>query len=141
MSYIAVFGPPGAGKSTVIHAAQAQGIAALDLEDYASHEERVAAARDFAATHERGLLGAADVAPEEFPAGTACVLLLPAEETLRARVIGRGDERAHKWLEHALKVRGEHAAMARAGMFIAVYEDDVAPEVIVDRMAALCGLR
>ncbi|HEY3357449.1 MAG TPA: hypothetical protein VGQ83_29635 [Polyangia bacterium] len=127
--YVAIYGPPGAGKSTVIRAARDAGLPAFDLEDSGgSREDRVRTVAEVARHGGSALFGAADVPPEGFPAGTILVLLLPSEAALQANVELRGDRRGHKWTSTALRVRAEHEQMASVGMFHLVLRENLSPE-------------
>lgn len=130
---IAIYGPPGAGKTSLIVAARARDIPAVDLEtrghDYASRRDALAG---LALTAPPTIIGAADATPEDFPAGTWFVLLAPAPAELERRVRGRGDRRDFKWVDHALQVRLEHLAMADAGVFDQVIEVDGSPDAVLD---------
>ncbi len=132
-SYIAIYGPPGAGKTSLIAAANAREIPAVDLEtegqDYASRRGALAA---LALTAPPTIIGAADAKPEDFPSGTWFVLLAPAPDELERRVRTRGDRRDLKWVDHALRVRLEHLAMADAGVFDQVIEVDGSPDAVLD---------
>ena len=130
---IAIYGPPGAGKTSLIAAAQARNIPAVDLEtkghDYATRRDALAA---LALTAPPNIIGAADATPEDFPVGTWFVLLAPAPAELERRVRARGDRRDLKWVDHALQVRLEHLAMADAGVFDQVIEVDGSPDTVLD---------
>ncbi len=135
--HIALYGPPGAGKSTVILAAINAGWQALDLEDAGStFEERRAIIKSFADGEKPWtLFGAADLTPELFPLGTKFVLLLPDEEVLVKRVEARNDQRVHKWVKNAKKVREEHALMAKQNVFDLVITEDTSPEEILMKLS------
>lgn len=135
---VAIYGPPGSGKSTLVAVAKKIGWHAVDLEGIGSTvEERKAAVVSYVRDKKSGILfGAADIPPELFPQETKFVLLAPGEDVLTARVQGRNDTRAHKWIEHAKKVRGEHLQMAEAGAFDLVITDDIAPEKILGMIAS-----
>ena len=126
---IAIYGPPGAGKSTVIAFAKKIGWHAIDLEDVGSTlEDRKAALFEFTHGDDSNILfGAADIPPEFFPHGTKFVLLAPDEDVLVTRVQARNDRRIHKWIEQAKKVRGEHLQMAKSGAFDFVITEDLSP--------------
>ncbi len=135
--HIALYGPPGAGKSTLVFVAKKMGWNTLDLEDAGSTFEKRLAAVD---KYKDGkspwtLFGAADIPPESFPKGTKFVLLAPDEGELIARVQGRNDMRAHKWIEHAKKVRGEHLQMAKDGVFDLVITESLSPEETIKKIA------
>ena len=125
--------PPGAGKTSLIVAAKARNIPAVDLEtqghDYVSRRDALAA---LASTAPPTIIGAADATPEDFPLGTWFVLLAPAPDELERRVRTRGDRRDLKWVDHALQVRLEHLAMADAGVFDQVIEVDGSPDTVLD---------
>lgn len=134
---IALFGPPGVGKSTLVALARSRGVAAVDAETLgATHDERAGALGELlgSANAEPLLIGAADLPPEAFPAGTRFVLLLPPEEELERRVAARGDRREHKAVDHARRVRAEHAAMR--GRFDVVIETAGSPEETLGRVLA-----
>ena len=140
-THIAVYGPPGAGKTSVVTAAQARGISAVDLEvkgqDYASRRDALAAMVLGAPPM---VIGAADARPEDFPKGTCFVLLAPSPDELVRRVRLRGDRRDLKWVDHALQVRREHLMMADEGVFDLVVRDDASPDAVLDLiLAAVVG--
>lgn len=138
---IAVYGPPGAGKSTLIATAIRRGLCAVDLEatgiGTAPRDAALAAIQRGATTT---LVGAADATPEDFPVGTWFVLLAPPPEELERRVRARGDRREQKWVLHALQVRDEHLAMAEAGCFDLVVRAVESPDQVLDRILAAAGL-
>jgi len=135
--HIAVYGPPGAGKTSLVQAATAHGYSARDLEeDGRTYAERAAALAGLPETAPCTLFGAADATPEDFPAGTRFVLLAPSPDELVRRVKGRGDQRNHKWVEHALQVRREHLVMADEGVFDLVIAVDGPPAVVLDIIVA-----
>lgn len=128
----ALYGPPGAGKSTIINAAIEAGWPAVDLEEAGeTYEERKEALQKFQAGDGKMLFGAADLKPEDFSSETELIVLLPPPEILAERVEERGDARVHKGLEHALKVWREHNEMAERGVFSLVIEDNLPPEEIL----------
>lgn len=135
--HIALYGPPGAGKSTVIAFAKTIGWNAVDFEDVGANlEERKKALSNLAQEGAPfALFGAADIPPEVFPSGTVFVLLAPAEDVLIGRVQHRNDTRAHKWIEHAKKVRNEHLQMAKDGVFQMVITEDFTPEDILKKLS------
>ncbi len=135
--HVALYGPPGAGKSTVISCAKMLGWHAIDLEDTGfTLEERKNALRLLTQGESNWtLFGAADIPPEFFQEGTKFVLLLPGEDVLTDRVRQRNDTRAHKWIEHAKKVRNEHLQMANQDVFDLVITEDVDPEDIVRKIS------
>jgi hypothetical protein len=130
---IAIYGPPGAGKTSLIAAAQARDIPAVDLEgegdDYASRRDALQA---LVLAGPPNIIGAADAMPEDFPAGTWFVLLAPPPKELERRVRARGDRRDLKWVHHALRVRQEHLAMAEASVFDQVIEVDGSPDAVLE---------
>lgn len=134
--HLAIYGPPGAGKTSLVQAATARGFPARDLEEvgdvYAERRSALARLGDHAPPT---LLGAADLTPEDFPPGTRFVLLAPSPEELVRRVQRRADTRDHKWIEHALQVRREHLVMADEGTFDLVLQEDGTPEEILDIIA------
>ena len=134
--HLAIYGPPGAGKTSLVQAAMARGFPARDLEEvggvYAERSSALARLRDHAPPT---LFGAADLTPEDFPPGTRFVLLAPSPEELVRRVQQRADIRDHKWIEHALQVRREHLVMADEGTFDLVIQVDCTPEEILDVIA------
>lgn len=135
-NHIALYGPPGAGKSTVISFAKKLGWNALDLEDVGTtFEDRKTVISNFIdGDRPRTFFGAADIPPQLFPKGTKFILLAPDEETLIGRVQERNDTRAHKWIEHAKKVRNEHLQMAKNGAFDLVITDNLSPEEILEKI-------
>ncbi len=131
--YIVLYGPPGAGKSTIIKAAKELGWPAIDLEEAGeTYEERRKALAKHQDSEEFTLFGAADLKPEDFSKDTKLVLLLPPVEILAKRVEERADAREHKGLEHALKVWLEHNEMAEQGVFNLVIEDDLPSEKVLE---------
>ena len=134
---IALYGPPGSGKSTLIAAARARGLVAVDLETTAlGSPARARALAGLRHAPHPTLVGAADAPPEDFPAGTCFVLLAPAPAELERRVRARGDRRERKWVDHALQVRAEHLAMAAAGRFHLVVEAVATPGEVLDHILA-----
>lgn len=98
-SFIALHGPPGCGKSTIIKQARKQGQLAYDIEELGdSYAARLAAAREVFAKHrgERVLFGAADLSPKDFPDGTKQVLILPPKDIYCSRVNCRDTDIPHK---------------------------------------------
>jgi guanylate kinase len=128
--HVAIYGPPGAGKSALVERAVACGRLARDLEDVGdTYSERQAFAADLGDTNPT-LFGAADLCPEDLPAGTRLVLLAPSSAELVRRVRLRGDAREHKWIAHALQVRQEHLDMAEQGVFDLVVRDGSCDEIL-----------
>lgn len=141
--HIAIYGPPGAGKTSAIAAARTRGLSAIDLEaaghDYASRRDALAS---LILTAPVMFIGAADARPEDFPKGTWFVLLAPSPDELVRRVRLRGDRRDLKWVDHALQVRREHLMMADEGVFDLVIRDDGSPDAVLDLiLAAVAGPR
>lgn len=141
--HVAVYGPPGAGKSALVRHAALVGHDSWDLEDAG----RTRAQRSAALSRQLPLsaptfLGAADLRPQDLPEGTRLVLLVPSSQELTRRVRLRGDRRAHKWVQHALQVRLEHLAMADAGVFDLVLHDDGPVDHLLRRITSeLAGPR
>lgn len=132
--HIAVYGPPGVGKSTLISYAKNHVESAIDLEDVgATYEDRLRYLQT-ADLQKLTLFGAADLKPEDFPAGTKFVLLLPEKDVLRRRVELRGETCEHKWIGHAVKVHGEHNAMAENGVFDFILREDISPDAEFERI-------
>lgn len=92
---IAIFGPPGSGKSTIVELAHKRGIKAFDFElDGNNYTERLENAKQIFKQIENDfdkvvLFGAADLALEDFPVGTKFVMLLPPKEEYERRLTER----------------------------------------------------
>lgn len=110
-SVIALFGPPGSGKSALIEYARSQGYDAIDVKRLgASTEERRVGFADFLKQRDSSkmlFVGAADLSPEAFPEGTRFFILLPSSEKYLARAkqrdalyaSKRDQDPAGKWFE------------------------------------------
>lgn len=94
---IAIFGPPGVGKSTLIKFAKNKGILAFDFENF-SNEGRLSRARGiFKKTEKRqALFGAADLQPKDFPSDVKLVLILPPKNIYLERLRERDEMSPHK---------------------------------------------
>lgn len=89
---VAVFGPPGSGKSSLIEYAKRRGYTGFDLETAAqTAEERRVVLEAFLAQHsnEAVFIGTADLLPEDFPNGTMSVMLLPSKKVYLDRLAHR----------------------------------------------------
>jgi guanylate kinase len=99
MVFVALFGPPGVGKSDLIRLAQESDIEAYDIETFGhSYEERKAGLIKVLG-QVRGpyvLFGAADMKIKDFPVGTKTILLLPPILEYKNRVEQRDKEYPHK---------------------------------------------
>ena len=133
--HLAVYGPPGSGKTSLVQRAVSRGYLAQDLEEvgktYTERRAFIAELGDVEPT----MFGAADLCPEDLPSGTRLVLLVPSATELVRRVRKRGDGRDHKWIEHALQVRREHLQMADEGVFDLVIRVDASTDEILDIIA------
>ena len=134
--HLAVYGPPGAGKTALVREALERGYASRDLEDVGdTYLERSRFLASLEGDGQLVLFGAADLTPEDFPPGTRFVLLAPSPDELVRRVRRRADQRDHKWIEHALQVRREHLLMADQGVFDLVIREDGPTNVVLDLIA------
>lgn len=84
---IAVFGPPGAGKSTTVERLRQLGYLTLDLEQYSTSAERKAAASALSRFPSSApfIIGAADTSPADYSDDTLTVLILPPAPTYYER--------------------------------------------------------
>lgn len=104
MQFILLLGPPGSGKSTIIQAAQQNGMEAYDLEEYghgsSGHEKRTEKAKELVKERENddgvALIGMADVDPSVFPANATKIMILPSLEIYKARLEKRDAEQVEK---------------------------------------------
>ncbi len=96
---IALFGPPGVGKTTLIRTAKSHRIPAIDLEDVSSStEERRAYVQNlFSGDYVHTMIiGAADLHQNDFPDFVETVLLLPEKNTYLQRMEMRDSDMPHK---------------------------------------------
>lgn len=84
---IAIFGPPGVGKSTLIKLAIKRGIKTFDFEDF-SEEEVLKRAKEIFKKVSGGIVlyGAAGLQPYDFPQDVELVLVLPPKTVYLERV-------------------------------------------------------
>ncbi len=90
---LALFGPPGVGKSTLVRTARQLGFSAFDLEKMGENkQERTLALGNI--KNEQGIVfvGAADVEAVAFPTNTKFVLLLPPKDIYLKRMLQRNEE-------------------------------------------------
>lgn len=101
---IALFGPPGVGKSTIVYLAQKRGIPALDLETIEeARNQRRKRAREFFNKHSHriAILGTANLQISDLPDNVETILLLPHRRVYLKQL-------AHRDLLHPEK-RGQNA--------------------------------
>jgi len=105
MTIVALFGPPAAGKSTLIQEAKRMGVEAYDIEELGhSYTERKQAFTQLLPTIAAPyvLFGAADLRMHDFPAGTIFIALLPPLGVYTERLKHRDNEHPHKAGQDAL---------------------------------------
>lgn len=130
---IALFGPPGSGKSTLIKLAQSKKLEAFDLElGGDSYEERLKSARQLFeklkdSTHLVTIFGAADLQFKDFPKRTKFVLLLPPREEYERRVTERDNHDPDKSGQGGLEFKYD-AFKKTASQFDLVVSEAVDPE-------------
>lgn len=91
---IALFGPPGVGKSTLIKLATEKGISAYDLEGEANTlEDRKKALKEILdkKTADLVIIGSADLGPKDYPNYVETILLLPPKDHYMQRVKKRDE--------------------------------------------------
>lgn len=138
-SVIALFGPPGSGKSALIEYARSRGEDAVDAEQLGENaEERrknfvaLLAAR---ASSKPLFAGAADLPPEAFPEGTRFFILLPSYEKYLARAKQRDALHAHKRDQEPERKWVEFEAMSK--QFGVRIQNDGTVEETFDRMMSM----
>ncbi|HCC22338.1 hypothetical protein A2480_00080 [Candidatus Uhrbacteria bacterium RIFOXYC2_FULL_47_19] len=105
MTIVALFGPPAAGKSTLIVEAQKLGIPTCDVEclgtTYAERKKKF-----FKLLKDNHysyfLVGVADLRRHDFPPSTIKILLLPQSKEYIRHVHERNDDYPHKKGQHEL---------------------------------------
>ncbi|MFW9877084.1 MAG: hypothetical protein ACFFG0_28675 [Candidatus Thorarchaeota archaeon] len=99
MKYIALFGPPACGKSTLIKEFKKIGVRAYDLEKYGhTYQERKNALQKILKKEKSDhiIFGAADMRINDFPKDTTKILLLPPLEIYQKRLKERNKKYPHK---------------------------------------------
>lgn len=88
MVFIALFAPPGAGKSNIILACLENNMKAYDLEKEGNtYYERLRSAKKlFNELNDSVVFGAADLKIKDFPKNTKKILLLPPFDIFKKRV-------------------------------------------------------
>ena len=135
---IALFGPPGVGKSTLIKIAREKGIIAYDLEEEGETlEERKNSLKRILESEmsEFILFGSADLGPKDFPDNTQTILLLPPKKIFLERSIKRDSDMPHKSGQNAEYVYDLSAGWQSE--FKEVIKDLGSPEVILNQILDL----
>jgi dephospho-CoA kinase len=99
MRKIALFGPPGVGKSTLIELAKKRGIEAYDFEFLAQTRKERKKLLPLLLKKAKGeviLFGTADMRVEDFPEDVMKVLLFPPKSVYRKRFYRRNKEDREK---------------------------------------------
>ena len=107
MKHIALFGPPGTGKFTLIDLFQAAGVPAVDLEQAAAtYDDRKALLATVLETHpdKQIVFGAADLRIDDLPDSVTRVLLLPPLSEYTTRVAKRNYDHPMKSNQDALDI-------------------------------------
>jgi hypothetical protein len=99
MVNIALFGPPGSGKTTLVDIARHAGYLAIDLEEFRGHQHRVMTAQGLPDHRSTFVIGAADTHPEDYGFSTFLVLLLPDRRVYELRRALRNQVQPDKTLQ------------------------------------------
>jgi adenylate kinase family enzyme len=96
---IALFGPPGVGKSTLVKLAQNNGIKSYDLEEEVDDlENRKSKLNQILQSETSNLIiiGSADLGPKDYPKGVETILLLPPKNIYLRRSRIRDEKHTNK---------------------------------------------
>ncbi|SRR5258708_39249681 len=132
---IAIFGPPGVGKSTIIDIACQKGMRAFDLEkEGKTYTERKNAAQKLFKSYQKlsVLFNAADLRINDFPQDTILVLLLPPKETYDSRWHIRDSMYPDKLGQHEDKVY-EYFRRNQSNFHL-VLSDVINPHSIIEKI-------
>jgi hypothetical protein len=106
--YIAIFGPPCSGKTSIVNYAKIKGFYSIDAEDFGStYQTRVKGFQEFLKSNVKSefiFVGAADLTPQDFPENTIFILNIPPFDEYENRILQRDKAQPSK-IGHNGKVK------------------------------------